>query len=172
MIWYKGGPGATWPEGVLGWNEETAETAAEVMVTGLSSGRTHSPGLPGTEIMVNRAGHPPAGAGGWTLMACKTIGDRRGLGGGAVAAASGPSGVSWPQPATVSMRPAASRPARTDAGCGRNSNGIVLGPPQPGCGYSGGAGAAAWARAASGATSATATSRMSSSARPTLIRCG
>ena len=44
MIWYEGGPGATWPEGVLGWNEETAETAAEVMVTGVPSGRTHWPG--------------------------------------------------------------------------------------------------------------------------------
>src|SRR5690348_12107913 len=139
MIWYAGGP-CGWPEGVLGWNEETEETAAEVMVTGVSSGRTHAPGLPGTEIMVHRAGHPPAGVGGWTLMARRTIGDRRWLGGGAVAAASGPSGVT-PQPATVSMRPAPSRLASTDAPRGRNSNDIVLGPPQPGCGYSGGAGA-------------------------------
>src|SRR6476646_10894190 len=154
-----GGPGITWPEEFLGWNAETPETEAEVMVTGVSSGRTHSPGLPGTEIMVNRAGHPPAGVGGWTLMARSTSGDRRWLGGGAVAAASGPSGRRWPQPATVSMRPAASRPARTDAGRGRNSNDIVD-PPQPGCGYSGGAGAAVWARAASGATSATAASRI------------
>src|SRR2546422_11324603 len=104
MIWYAGGADTTWPEGVLGWNEETAETAAEVMVTRVPTGRAHSPGLPGTEIMVNRAGHPPAGAGDWTRMACRTSGDRRWLGGGAVAAASGPSGVRWPQPATVSMR--------------------------------------------------------------------
>ena len=59
MIWYEGGPGATWPEGVLGWNEETAETAAEVMVTGVPSGRTHWPGLPGTESMV-KLGRAPA----------------------------------------------------------------------------------------------------------------
>src|SRR6476646_11267858 len=166
-----GGPGITWPEEFLGWNEETAETAAEVMVTGVSTGRTHSPGLPGTEIMVNRAGPPPAGAGGWTRMAVRTIGDRRWLG-GAVAAASGPSGVRWLQPTTVSTRPAASILARTDAGRGRNSNDIVRGPPHPGCGYSGGADVAAWARAASGATSAAAASRMNSSARPTLIRWG
>ena len=38
MIWYAGGPGTTRPEGVLGWNEETAETAAEVMVTGYRPG--------------------------------------------------------------------------------------------------------------------------------------
>src|SRR5690348_4583095 len=133
MIWYAGGP-CGWPEGVLGWNEETGETAAEVMVTGVSSGRTHSPGLPGTEIMLNRAGHPPAGVGGWTLMARRTIGDRRWLGGGAGAGAYSPSGSTWPQPATVSIRPAASSPARTDAGRGRNSNDIVLGPPHPGRG--------------------------------------
>jgi hypothetical protein len=62
-----------------------------VMVTGLSTGRTHWPGLPGTEIMVNRAGHPPAGAGDWTRMAVRTIGDRRWLGGGAGEGPSGPS---------------------------------------------------------------------------------
>src|SRR6185312_15544103 len=167
-----GGPGITWPEEFLGWNEETAETAAEVMVTGVPTGRAHSPGLPGTESMVNRAGHPPAGAGGWTRMACRTIGDRNWLGGGAAAGAYGPSGARWPQPATVSIRPAESMLARTDAGAARNSNDIVRGPPQPGCGYSGGADVAAWARAASGATSAAAASRMSSSARLTLIRCG
>ncbi len=44
MIWYTGGPGTAWPEGFLGWKEETAETAAEVMVTGAPTGRTHSPG--------------------------------------------------------------------------------------------------------------------------------
>src|SRR5690348_4615294 len=142
------------------------------MVTGASTGRTHWPGLPGTEIMVDPAGHPPAGVGGWTRMAWRTSGDRRWLGGGAGDGPYGPSGSRWPQPATVGIRPAASRPARTDAGRGRNSNDIVLDPPQPGRGYSVGAGAAAWARPASGTTSAAAASRMTSSARLTLIRCG
>src|ERR1700739_4823701 len=87
-----GGPGITWPEEFLGWNEETAETAPEVMVTGVSTGRTHWPGFPGTEIMANGAGHPPADPGGWTRMAVRTIGDRRWLGGGAAAGASGPRG--------------------------------------------------------------------------------
>ena len=49
MIWYAGGPGA-WPEGVLGWKEETEETAAEVMITGLSS--------PGLDHLRGRQPHP------------------------------------------------------------------------------------------------------------------